>query len=113
MEDAYIQGFIDKCAEHGVDPETLTKGAQQGGLLMNSANSAKRTIYNNFNPKKLAQQFAQGSMPSMTLYGAQSGQGTATPNQSKPLFDASSVQTTPYTPPAPARQVRKTYAPGK
>jgi len=27
MKDAYTQGFIDKCAEHGVDPEELAKQA--------------------------------------------------------------------------------------
>jgi len=26
-EDAYYQGFVDKCAEYGVDPETLIPAA--------------------------------------------------------------------------------------
>ena len=39
-EQAYIQGFIDKCAEYGVDPEALMKEAQRGaqiGKLLNRA----------------------------------------------------------------------------
>ena len=32
IEQAYIQGFIDKCAEYGVDPEELLKHAQLGSL---------------------------------------------------------------------------------
>jgi hypothetical protein len=28
MNDPYIQGFIDKCAAHGVDPQELLKLAQ-------------------------------------------------------------------------------------
>jgi hypothetical protein len=28
MTDVYTQGFIDKCAEHGIDPEELAKWAQ-------------------------------------------------------------------------------------
>jgi hypothetical protein len=30
MNDLYTQGFIDKCAEHGVDPEQLVKSAMRG-----------------------------------------------------------------------------------
>jgi hypothetical protein len=37
MSDAYLQGFIDKCAEHGVDPEELAKWAEEAGGSYSSA----------------------------------------------------------------------------
>ena len=33
MNEYYVQGFIDKCAEHGVDPEQLIKASQDSNLL--------------------------------------------------------------------------------
>ena len=34
MNEIYVQGFIDKCAELGVDPEALLKTAQVAGAAM-------------------------------------------------------------------------------
>lgn len=34
MNDAYIQGFIARCAELGVDPSVLTKQAARGSQLI-------------------------------------------------------------------------------
>ena len=50
MDEAYVQGFMAKCAEHGVDPEALVKQAVGGGLKM-----APR-------PGKLQQMFAPLSL---------------------------------------------------
>ena len=33
MNDLYLQGFIEKCAEHGVDPEALLKAAFRADYL--------------------------------------------------------------------------------
>lgn len=47
MENTYVQGFIDKCAEHGVDPEWLVKtsaitGASIEKLLAKMMDSSGR-----------------------------------------------------------------------
>lgn len=46
MNDAYVQGFIDKCAEHGVDPETLIKVAQTAFAPPYNPNAAPLSGYN-------------------------------------------------------------------
>ena len=33
MNAVYMQGFIDKCAAHGVDPEQLLKRAARGDIV--------------------------------------------------------------------------------
>ena len=33
MNDAYVQGFISKCAEHGIDPEVLVKQSQDRDIV--------------------------------------------------------------------------------
>jgi chemotaxis regulatin CheY-phosphate phosphatase CheZ len=36
-DQAYLQGFIDKCAEHGVDPERLVKVANMKKVIAGKA----------------------------------------------------------------------------
>lgn len=40
QEQAYLEGFIDKCAEYGVDPEALMKTAARGDQLAKLLNTA-------------------------------------------------------------------------
>jgi len=91
VNDPYTQGFIDKCAEHGLDPVKL-------------ANSTT-SMYGSFSPLKQGKQWGR-------LYGGNAQPQKQPPAQApKPLFDQSAVQSAPYQPPPPARQVRETYAP--
>jgi hypothetical protein len=38
MSNAYLQGFVTKCAEHGVTPEALVKTAARGDMIRKLTN---------------------------------------------------------------------------
>jgi len=91
MQDAYVKGFVDKCAEHGLDPVKLA--------------ATSSSMYGSFSPATQAKTWGRA-------YGSGAMGKKQPPAQAqKPIFDQSSVQTAPYNPPPPAKQVRKTYAP--
>ena len=47
MNKEYMQGFIDKCAELGVDPDQLAKNALSGGKMLNYGIKRTGQIFKN------------------------------------------------------------------
>ena len=79
MSDLYLQGFIEKCAEHGVDPEKVAQYAQQvrnpnAGRMSRAQSSAQRsTALQNYNSRILgsrAPQVLSPQGPSPQAYAA-------------------------------------------
>ena len=75
MNDAYVQGFIDKCAELGVDPEALMKTAQLPALMMGGLGAMMSRRNGQANPPVAPQPAMQGVGAGIQRAGQNIGQG--------------------------------------